>query len=112
MWRRGVQFVAGIDEAGRGALAGPVVVAAVVLVRGVAVTGARDSKLLTERQRDGVRRALEATARAAGRGARGGVDDVVAHELREAADQLGSVVEPITSEEVVAQIFRTFCVGK
>jgi ribonuclease HII len=53
-----VQFVAGIDEAGRGALAGPVVVAAVVLVRGVAVTGARDSKLLTERQRARVYEAI------------------------------------------------------
>lgn len=44
------QFVAGVDEAGRGPLAGPVVAAAVVLCR-PCVPGLDDSKRLTPAQR-------------------------------------------------------------
>jgi ribonuclease HII len=47
-----VSLVAGIDEAGRGPLAGPVVAAAVILDPRRRIRGLRDSKLLTERQRD------------------------------------------------------------
>jgi ribonuclease HII len=43
--------VCGVDEAGRGPLAGPVVAAAVILDRGKPIEGLRDSKLLTELQR-------------------------------------------------------------
>jgi len=43
--------VCGVDEAGRGPLAGPVVAAAVVLDPKQTIEGLRDSKLLTERQR-------------------------------------------------------------
>lgn len=48
----GYQRVCGIDEAGRGPLAGPVVAAAVILPSGYADAGIRDSKLLTEKQRE------------------------------------------------------------
>jgi ribonuclease HII len=51
-WSRGVSRVAGVDEAGRGPLAGPVVAAAVVLSPGVAIPGARDSKLLSPKRRE------------------------------------------------------------
>jgi ribonuclease HII len=44
--------VAGVDEAGRGPLAGPVVAAAVVLPVGQALDGVRDSKQMTPEQRD------------------------------------------------------------
>lgn len=44
-------LVAGVDEAGRGPLAGPVVAAAVVLPRGFDPTGLDDSKQLTPTQR-------------------------------------------------------------
>ncbi len=44
-------LLAGVDEAGRGALAGPVVAAAVALPVGGSVAGARDSKQLTPRRR-------------------------------------------------------------
>lgn len=43
--------VCGVDEAGRGPLAGPVVAAAVILDRRKPIDGLRDSKLLTESQR-------------------------------------------------------------
>ncbi len=48
----GVRLICGIDEAGRGPLAGPVVAAAVILPPGFSVAGIRDSKLLTENQRE------------------------------------------------------------
>ena len=44
--------VAGVDEAGRGPLAGPVVAAAVILPQGVLVEGADDSKRLAEKTRE------------------------------------------------------------
>lgn len=45
-WARGVQRVAGVDEAGRGPLAGPVLAAAVILPPGVRIEGVDDSKRL------------------------------------------------------------------
>lgn len=45
-------FVAGVDEAGRGPLAGPVVVAAVILDPARPIAGLDDSKRLSERRRD------------------------------------------------------------
>ncbi|MEW6717676.1 MAG: ribonuclease HII [Chloroflexota bacterium] len=56
LWSRGIRYVAGIDEAGRGALAGPVVAAAVILPpdRGIKRTlcGVRDSKQMRPLERD------------------------------------------------------------
>jgi ribonuclease HII len=54
--------ICGVDEAGRGPLAGPVVAAAVVLDPARPIEGLRDSKLLTERQR--VRLAAEIRTKA------------------------------------------------
>jgi ribonuclease HII len=52
LWREGRSIVAGLDEAGRGPLAGPVVAAAVVFPVGAKpIRGLDDSKLLTPRQR-------------------------------------------------------------
>jgi len=50
-YRSGFTVIAGIDEAGRGPLAGPVVAAAVVLPRGYKNGAVRDSKKLTPRSR-------------------------------------------------------------
>lgn len=49
---RGLRFIAGIDEAGRGPLAGPVVAAAVVLPEGFCHPLLNDSKQLSHRQRE------------------------------------------------------------
>lgn len=47
-WReQGLVLIAGVDEAGRGPLAGPVVAAAVILSRPTAISGLKDSKKLT-----------------------------------------------------------------
>src|SRR3990172_344738 len=49
---RGLGRIAGIDEAGRGPIAGPVVAAAVVLPEGRRFKGLRDSKLVPEDERE------------------------------------------------------------
>jgi ribonuclease HII len=59
---RGATLIAGIDEAGRGPLAGPVVAAAVILDPSRPVAGLRDSKLLSARQRDRLAVAIRANA--------------------------------------------------
>jgi len=51
-WARGENVVAGVDEAGRGPLAGPVVAAAVILSPGWDVAGVDDSKRLTPARRE------------------------------------------------------------
>jgi len=51
-WWCGYRRVAGIDEAGRGPLAGPVVAAAVILPNRCRLTGVDDSKQLSEQQRE------------------------------------------------------------
>jgi len=48
----GFRFIAGVDEAGRGPLAGPVTAAAVLYLQPQAVPGIADSKLLSEKKRD------------------------------------------------------------
>lgn len=51
LWESGIALVAGIDEAGRGPLAGPVMAAAVVLPREFHLPGLTDSKKLSARRR-------------------------------------------------------------
>ena len=48
----GISTLCGVDEAGRGPLAGPVCAAAVMLPRGLVIEGLNDSKKLTERRRE------------------------------------------------------------
>ena len=48
----GVNLLCGVDEAGRGPLAGPVCAAAVILPRGLEIPGLNDSKKLTEKKRE------------------------------------------------------------
>ena len=47
-FEQGYKTIAGVDEVGRGPLAGPVVAAAVVLPPGVTLPGIKDSKKMTE----------------------------------------------------------------
>lgn len=51
LYEKGIDLIAGVDEAGRGPLAGPVVAAAVILKKGVRLKHVRDSKQLSEKQR-------------------------------------------------------------
>jgi ribonuclease HII len=67
-WRTGLARVAGIDEAGRGPLAGPVVAAAVILAPDRRVRKLCDSKLLTPERREELFGEISARALATGIG--------------------------------------------
>ena len=66
--RSGYKQIAGIDEAGRGALAGPVIAAAVILPPNCGIDGLRDSKQLTPKQRDGLADEIHSVALSLGIG--------------------------------------------
>jgi ribonuclease HII len=51
LWNRGLQFIAGVDEAGRGPLAGPVVAAAVIFPPNIFIPGIDDSKKIIHSRR-------------------------------------------------------------
>lgn len=65
---RGYLRVCGIDEAGRGPLAGPVCAAAVILPDGLEIEGLNDSKKLTEKKREALFDVITARAEAYGIG--------------------------------------------
>lgn len=67
-YRKGFRLVCGIDEAGRGPLAGPVVAAAVILPKSVRLSGITDSKKLTAAQREDFFGKIQARALAVGVG--------------------------------------------
>lgn len=52
IWDSGISFIAGIDEVGRGPLAGPVVAAAVILPMDFKIVGINDSKQLSSEKRE------------------------------------------------------------
>jgi len=51
-YEKGCKYIAGVDEAGRGPLAGPVFAAAVIFEKGVYIPEINDSKKLTEKKRE------------------------------------------------------------
>lgn len=52
LYEKDITLIAGVDEAGRGPLCGPVVAAACILPKNYFLEGLNDSKKLTEKQRD------------------------------------------------------------
>jgi len=72
LWEAGIEKIAGIDEAGRGALAGPVAAAAVILPSSSSISGAlgglKDSKQLSPTERDKWAEVIRQKARAWGVG--------------------------------------------
>lgn len=52
LYDSGIGVICGVDEAGRGPLAGPVCAAACILPRGLEIEGLNDSKKLTEKRRE------------------------------------------------------------
>ncbi len=78
LWKSGVRAIAGVDEAGTGPLAGPVVAAAVVFPPEVAIPGINDSKQLDAETRSELEHVIRRTARAVAIGAAdaGEIDDI------------------------------------
>lgn len=68
LWRAGITRVAGVDEAGVGPLAGPVVAAAVVFRPGTSIPGVDDSKKLSPKRRRELARRIRAEAAGIGIG--------------------------------------------
>ncbi len=68
LYKQGYHFVAGIDEAGRGPLAGPVCAAAVIFEPGVRIPGVYDSKQLDPEEREELFDKIMKKARAVGVG--------------------------------------------
>jgi ribonuclease HII len=62
LWCRGLAAVAGVDEVGVGALAGPVIAAAVILAPDTIIDGVADSKLLSPRRRQALFAAIREAA--------------------------------------------------
>lgn len=65
---QGFQMIAGVDEAGRGPLAGPVVAGACILPLGIEIRGLNDSKQLTAEQREALFHVIREKAVACGVG--------------------------------------------
>lgn len=51
-WQKGYEYIIGADEVGRGAFAGPVVVASVIFPKNIKIDGINDSKLLSPQKRE------------------------------------------------------------
>ena len=96
--QKGYTQIAGIDEAGRGALAGPVVAAAVILPDACQIEGLTDSKLLTPNQREALVEKIHSTAISVGIGS---VDDRTIERiniLQAALLAMQNAVEQLTSK--------------
>lgn len=52
LYKKGLKYIAGIDEAGRGPLAGPVIVGAVIMKPDSMIEGVNDSKKISEKKRE------------------------------------------------------------
>lgn len=62
IYDEGYELICGVDEAGRGPLAGPVCAAAVILPRGLVIPGVNDSKKLTEKKRESLYNIIKSEA--------------------------------------------------
>lgn len=62
IYDEGYKLICGVDEAGRGPLAGPVCAAAVILPRGLEIPGLNDSKKLSEKKREALFEPIRAAA--------------------------------------------------
>jgi ribonuclease HII len=109
--RQGHALVAGIDEAGRGAWAGPVVAAAVILpigeMRALDLRGVRDSKLLSPVQREALFPVIHQVALAVGVGMAShneidaiGIVPATRWAMRRAVEQLSPVPDALLIDAV------------
>jgi len=103
LWRQGLHRVAGVDEAGRGPLAGPVVAAAVVFEPGVAIPRVDDSKRLAPELREELAREIREKALHVGVGAASvrEIDRLNIHRATHLAMRRALARLPVAPEHVV-----------
>ncbi len=112
--RRGYRLVAGVDEAGRGALAGPVVAAAVILPPGCVLMGVDDSKRLDSDCRERLARAIRAHAIAVGVGVVSAAEIDLRDILRASLEAMpasvaaASIVAKVERDRMVRDLGRRF----
>ena len=68
LYENGISFIAGVDEVGRGPLAGPVVAAAVILPKNCKIKGLNDSKKIPKKKHEEIFQAVKENALAIGIG--------------------------------------------
>lgn len=68
LYNKGISFIAGVDEVGRGPLAGPVVAAAVILPKNRKIKGLNDSKKIPKKKHEEIFQAVKDNALAIGIG--------------------------------------------
>ena len=68
LYNKGISFIAGVDEVGRGPLAGPVVAAAVILPKNCKIKGLNDSKKIPKKKHEEIFQAVKDKALAIGIG--------------------------------------------
>ena len=68
LYENGISFIAGVDEVGRGPLAGPVVAAAVILPKNCKIKGLNDSKKIPKKKHEEIFQAVNTNALAIGIG--------------------------------------------
>lgn len=68
LYENGISFIAGVDEVGRGPLAGPVVAAAVILPKNCKIKGLNDSKKIPKKKHEEIFQAVKDNALAIGIG--------------------------------------------
>lgn len=87
LYNEGINFIAGVDEVGRGPLVGPVVAAAVILPKGYRLEGLTDSKKLSEKKRDAFYEIIMKDAVAVGVGVKSNkvIDEVNIYEATKLA---------------------------
>lgn len=111
LWTQGIDFIAGIDEVGRGPLAGPVAAGAVILPKGARfrwLTRVRDSKMLTPDAREDLAACIWRDSLAAGVGFVS-VDSIDRIGIAEASRQamLGAIGElKLRPQHLVIDAFR------
>ena len=66
LYQKGKEYIAGVDEVGRGPLAGPVVAAAVIMPKDCYIEGVTDSKKLSAKKRALLKQKIESNALAIG----------------------------------------------
>lgn len=109
--QNGFKVIAGIDEAGRGPLAGPVVSAAVILPRDFVAAGIKDSKKLTPAKRNRLYEQIYTRAVSIGIGIVDAIEIDRINVLQASLLSMAMAVENLNPQPACLLIDGTFCIS-